>query len=65
MRKVYVAMDIGCLECGESSDLLGIFTRKEEAEQVLEIAKKKQEDDWHGEHSFELFEYVEEVPGNE
>lgn len=65
MSKVlYVAMDIGCIECGQDSALLGIFTDKQVAESVLEIARKKQEEDWHGQHSFELFTHVEEVPGD-
>ena len=28
MKKLYVAVDIGCIECGEETNVLGIFTNK-------------------------------------
>jgi len=36
MNKQYIVMSIGCLECGDASDLLGIFKSLEEAEQVAD-----------------------------
>ncbi len=30
--KVYVVMEIGCVECGDASHLLGVFTTREQAE---------------------------------
>jgi len=53
---IYVAVDIGCIECGESSAVLGLFTDKIKAQAVLDAAEKEQAANWHGQHSFELFE---------
>ena len=58
--KIYVAMDIGCIECGEPSNCLGLFRDKTEAEMVLREAAERQSENWHGQHEFELFE--EELP---
>jgi len=55
--KVFVAVDIGCIECAESSSILGVFKNKRDAERVLNAAEKIQEADWKGEHHF----FVEEV----
>ena len=55
-KMLYVAVDIGCLECGESSDVLGIFKDKKQAQKVLDEAEELQAKDWHGEHCFEIFE---------
>ena len=30
-KTVFVAVDIGCIECGEDSNVLGIFATKEQA----------------------------------
>ena len=30
----YVVLDIGCIECGEPSSILGIFDNKKKAEEV-------------------------------
>lgn len=56
----YVAVDIGCLECGEPSHILGIFTSEEEAYSVIADHRERQAEAWHGEHSFEVFR-VEEL----
>ena len=34
--KLYVAVDIGCIECGEESAVLGVFTDKAKAREVLD-----------------------------
>lgn len=52
----YVAVDIGCIECGEPSSVLGIYTDKSEAEATLAQAEEKQKHAWTGQHYFELFE---------
>ena len=52
----FVAMDIGCLECGEDSACLGIFDTKAEAEAALVEPEQKQKADWHGQHCFVVFE---------
>ena len=56
----YVAIDIGCLECGEESHILGIFKEKEKAEKVCKDHKQRQNDNWTGQHNFEVQE-IEEI----
>ncbi len=51
----WLAFDIGCLECGEDSGILGIYDHKKEAEAACARAKKRQRDRWHGQHSMEVF----------
>lgn len=53
---LYVAVDVGCIECGENSAVLGVFESKERAEQVAKEHYSRQSDHWHGQHSFEVFE---------
>lgn len=55
----YVVVDIGCIECCEDSAVLGIFTDKELAEKVRSKYEKLQEENWGGQHSFEIFEVSE------
>jgi hypothetical protein len=33
---LYVVVDIGCIECGEETKVLGVFADKSEAEHVAE-----------------------------
>ena len=54
--KYYVAVDIGCIECGEESDVLGIFTTKKQAQKELNKASKAQQINWTGQHHFKMFE---------
>lgn len=53
---LYVAVDIGCIECGEMSNVLGVFDSKDRAEQVAEEHSFRQSEHWQGQHSFEVFE---------
>lgn len=55
----YVAVDIGCIECGEESSVIGIYTNKEEALKVTAEHKKRQGEKWSGEHHFEIYEVPE------
>lgn len=57
--KLFVAVDIGCIECGEQSSVLGVFDNEEAAELVRDKAQKKQSKEWKGQHDFQVFE----VPG--
>ncbi|NYV67599.1 hypothetical protein HYI36_20175 [Bacillus sp. Gen3] len=52
----FVAVDIGCIECGESSNVLGVFTSKSVADKVVRDHEKRQSHHWGGQHSFEVFE---------
>lgn len=54
----FLAMDIGCIECGESSEVLGIFLTQEEADIKCEEMYKL---GWRGgQHFYEVFEV--EIP---
>lgn len=59
--EAWLVFDIGCIECGESSAVVGIYGSKSDADANMEEAKKKQEADWHGQHSFEMFDVSREV----
>lgn len=56
----YIVLDIGCIECGEKSAILGIFNNKQKAEEVMEKYDKIQSDNWVGQHYFEIVEVKEE-----
>lgn len=56
----YVVVDIGCIECGEQSAVLGIFTNKKQAEEVQKKYREIQSNNWTGQHYFEIFEIKEE-----
>ena len=55
----YVVVDIGCIECGEPTHVLGIFNNKKEANKILEEHEERQREHWSGQHSFEIFEIEE------
>lgn len=54
--KLFVAVDVGCIECGEESAVLGVFTSEEKAQEVLNDHMNRQSKNWRGQHSFEFFE---------
>lgn len=56
----YVVVDIGCIECGEHSTVLGIFGDKKKAEEVLKKYDDIQSNNWTGQHYFEIFEIKKE-----
>lgn len=50
----FVAVDIGCIECGESSALIGVYDTHESAQQACDTW---QEVGWRGgQHSYEVFD---------
>lgn len=53
---MFVAVDIGCIECGEASAVLGIFHTKKRAEAVCAEHRARQAENRKGQHSFEVFE---------
>jgi hypothetical protein len=58
---MYLVMNIGCIECGVSSQVVGVFEKEDQAN---EIAKKCEEKfSWRegGQNSFEVFPLP--VPG--
>jgi hypothetical protein len=52
----YVAVDIGCIECGEDSAVLGVFTSRDAAEVVCEDHDRRQREHWSGQHYFDVWE---------
>ena len=56
----YMAFDIGCIECGEPSGVVGIYDTEEEAIDAAEMAQAKQKADWIGQHAFRVFDLESE-----
>lgn len=54
--KLFVAVDVGCIECSEKSHVLGVFETEGEAQAVLDDHERRQEENWRGQHHFMLFE---------
>jgi hypothetical protein len=52
----YIAFDIGCIECGEPSGIVGVFDDEQEAAAACNLAEEKQAADWHGQHRFEVYD---------
>jgi len=57
MRR-WLAFDIGCIECGEGSSVIGIFTNPEDAEVARKAREDEQARNWHGQHIMQVFEIV-------
>jgi hypothetical protein len=55
MANLFVAVDVGCIECGEETAVLGVFTPQEKAEKVCDDHRQRQALDWYGEHRFGVF----------
>jgi len=55
----YILVNIGCIECGVSSNIVGVFDNKEMAEKLQSQCNEKY--DWRegGQNSFEIFEMPE------
>ena len=54
---MFAVVDIGCIECGEGSNVLGVFSSREQAEVVMGEYKQKQAVNWHGQHDF----FIQEI----
>jgi hypothetical protein len=56
----YLVFDIGCLECGEGSTVIGFYDTRVEAdkarEDYLEPGTRWGKAEWIGQHSVEVFE---------
>ncbi|MBO1510151.1 DUF7336 domain-containing protein [Metabacillus bambusae] len=51
----YVVLDLGCAECGESSNILGIFTSIEQAKKAVKEYKEKNRLDEYSDHEFFIY----------
>lgn len=56
----YLAFDVGCIECGEPSGVIGIYDTEEEAKDAALMAQAKQIGEWQGQHSFLVFDLESE-----
>lgn len=55
----WVVMEIGCIECGEESKIVGIFDSQEKAKSVAENHKPSPK--YSGEIRVQIFECNEEI----
>lgn len=57
---MYLVFDIGCIECGESSNVVGVYDTRVEADIVAEDWVSEDDywgrPEWGGQHSVEVFE---------
>ena len=55
----YIVVNIGCIECGVTTNIVGVFDKKEKAELI--VAQCEEKYDWRegGENEFEIFEMPE------
>lgn len=60
---MWILVNIGCIECGVSSNIVGVFSNKEHAEQLCKTLDKKANWREGGQNSFEIFDMppVDEV----
>jgi len=56
---MWIVVNIGCIECGVSSNIVGVFSSKEKAQEIAD--KCDGEFSWRegGQNSFEVFEMPE------
>lgn len=55
----WLAFDIGCIECGEESGVIGLFATKEEAESACDALYANPGAFLGGQHSYEVFDVTE------
>lgn len=53
---MWIVVDIGCIECGESSDLVGIFSTEEKANSVCSQLNNSRATFTRSQHEFDVFE---------
>jgi hypothetical protein len=54
--KRWLAMDEGCIECGEPSGVIGTFDTERDALNACEAARDRQKAGWSGQHAFEVYD---------
>ena len=55
----YIVVNIGCIECGVDSNIVGIFEKEEKANEVARICNDKYEWRHGGQNDFEVFKTPE------
>lgn len=58
MDSTYVVIDIGCLECGESSNIVGAYSNKARADSIATRLNKNLSFTT-GQHAYEVFKLPE------
>jgi hypothetical protein len=56
---MWVVVNIGCIECGVSSGIVGVWSDKAEAERIAEACQHKYHWRESGQNRFEVFELPE------
>lgn len=58
--RAYLVFDVGCIECGEGSSVVGIYKTEEEAQKAKDAYFNPDEGfgrpEWGGQHYVEIFE---------
>jgi len=54
--KQYLVFNVGCIECGVSSKVVGVFTIKAMADNIAKQCEEKHHWREHGQNSYEVFE---------
>lgn len=56
---MYIVVDIGCIECGVPSKIVGLFADKARADAVAAACEEKYRWREHGQNNYEVFELPE------
>jgi hypothetical protein len=56
---MYIVVDIGCIECGVASGVVGVFSDKARAEQIAIECSRHYDFAGGGQHHFNVFEVPE------
>lgn len=56
---LFIVLDLGCAECGESSNVLGIFTSLEKAKKARDEYKELNQLDEYSDHEFFIYKINE------
>jgi hypothetical protein len=59
MKKKYIVVNIGCIECGVTSDIVGVFADKKRANDVADACCDKYGWREGGQNTFEVFDLPE------
>lgn len=57
---IWLVMNIGCIECEASSNVVGVFSNKERADELAEALYKTHNWRESGHHRYEVFEIPEQ-----
>ena len=56
MRTRWLVMDIGCIECGATSEVVGLFKSAMEAETMADVLNKHYSFHDHCQHNYKVFD---------